>query len=140
MKTILFGVVAALAFATIPAAHADDASVQIKGGHGRFHMLQGDFADYKNSYQLTNGQMLTFSQRQTRYYAQLDDGNRVEIFPIAKDQFITGAGTRFEFSDAAENVGVANFGRLPLAQATGGDAMVMASASKRTGQATSSKN
>ena len=125
MKTTLFGVVAALAFAALPAAHADDASVQIKGGLSRYHMLQGDFADYKNSYQLTNGQVLTFSQRMTRYYAQLDDGARVEIFPVAQDKFITAAGTRFEFSDAAENVGVANFARMPLAKA-GSDAIVMA--------------
>lgn len=119
MKTTLFGVVAALAFATMPAAHADDTSVQIKGDHSRYHMLQEDFADYKNTYQLTNGQFLKFSQRQAHFYAQLDNGERVEIFPIAKDQFVSNAGTRFDFSDEAENVGVANFGRLPLAKANG---------------------
>ncbi|WP_332852836.1 gel scht [Duganella sp. S19_KUP01_CR8] len=126
MKTTLFGVVAALAFAAIPAAHADDTSVQIKGGSQRFHMMQEDFADYKNSYRLTNGQILKFSQRQAHFYAQLDKGQRVEIFAIGKDQFVSDAGTRFEFSDAAENVGVANFGRLPMAQATTGDTIVMA--------------
>ncbi|RFP12181.1 MULTISPECIES: gel scht [unclassified Duganella] len=125
MKTTLFGVVAALAFAAMPAAHADDTSVQIKGGHSRFHMMQEDFADYKNSYQLTNGQILKFSQRQAHFYAQLDKGDRVEIFPVAKDQFVSSAGTRFEFTDQAESVGVANFGLLPLAQATG-DTIVMA--------------
>jgi len=125
MKTTLFGVVAALAFATMPAAHADDASVQVKGGHNRFHMMQEDFADYKNSYQLTNGQILKFSQRQAHFYAQLDKGERVEIFPVARDQFVSDAGTRFEFSDQAENVGVANFGLLPLAKASG-DTIVMA--------------
>lgn len=118
MKTTLFGVVAALAFAALPAAHADDTSVQIKGGVSRLHLLQGDFAAYRNAYQLTNGQVLTFSQRMTRYYAQLDDGQRQEIFPIAPDKFVTAAGTRFEFADA-ENVGVANFARLPMAKAIG---------------------
>lgn len=125
MKTTLFGLVAALAFAAVPAAHADDTSVQIKGDHKRIHMMQEDFADYKNSYQLTNGQILKFSQRQAHFYAQVDKGQRVEIYPIARDQFVSDAGTRFEFSDEAENVGVANFGRLPLAQATG-DTIVMA--------------
>lgn len=125
MKTTLFGIVAALAFATIPAAHADDTSVQIKGGHARIHIMQEDFADYKNAYQLTNGQVLKFSQRQAHFYAQIDKGERVEIFPIARDQFVSDAGTRFDFSDEAQTVGVANFGRLPLARATG-DAIVMA--------------
>ncbi|MQA40434.1 gel scht [Rugamonas aquatica] len=125
MKTALFGVVAALAFATIPAAHAEDTSVQIKGGHGRIHINQGDFAEYIQAYSLTNGQVLKFSQRQTRFYAQVDSGHRVEIFPIAKDRFVTDSGTRFDFSDDAETVGVANFGRLPLAQAVG-DTIVMA--------------
>jgi len=118
MKTTLFGVVAALAFAAIPAAHAGDASVRVNGGISRLHLLQGDFADYRNAYQLSNGQVLTFSERMSRYYAQLDDGQRVEIFPVARDKFVTATGTRFEFSDA-ENVGVANFARLPLAKATG---------------------
>ena len=118
MKTTLFGVIAALAFAAMPAAQADDTSVQIKGGISRVHLLQGDFADYRNTYQLTNGQVLTFSERMARYYAQLDDGQRVEIFPLARDKFVTATGTRFEFSDA-ENVGVANFARLPLAKAIG---------------------
>lgn len=118
MKTTLFGVVAALALATVPAAHADDTSVQIKGGISRVHLLAGDFTAYRNAYQLTNGQVLTFSQRMTRYYAQLDDGQRVEIFPVALDKFVTASGTRFEFRDA-DNVGVANFARLPLAKAIG---------------------
>ncbi|MYN17253.1 gel scht [Rugamonas sp. FT107W] len=119
MKTTLFGVVAALAFAAMPAAHADDASVQIKGGISRLHLLQGDFANFKNAYQLTNGQILTFSQRMARYYTQLDDGQRVEIYAIAPDKFVTANGTRFEFSDVGESVGVANFARLPQAKANG---------------------
>ena len=119
MKTTLFGLVAALAFAALPAAHADDASVQIKGDHSRYHMMQEDFADYKNAYQLTNGQILKFSQRQAHFYAQLDKGERVEIYPIARDQFVSSAGTRFAFTDEAETVGVEHFARLPLAKATG---------------------
>ncbi|RFP16711.1 gel scht [Duganella sp. BJB488] len=119
MKTTLFGVVAALAFAAMPAAHADEASVQIKGGLNRLHLQQGDFANFKNTYQLTNGQTLTFSQRMARYYTQLDDGQRVEIYAIAPDKFVTANGTRFEFSDVGESVGVANFARLPLAKANG---------------------
>ena len=114
MKTTLFSIAAALAL-TLPAAHAADASVHIKAAPGSYHLMQEEFHDYKKTYQLTNGQVVEFSQRMAHFYTQLNHGDRVEIFPVAKDVFVTGAGTRFEFRDEAETIGISNFEKLPLA-------------------------
>jgi hypothetical protein len=114
MKTTLFSIAAALVL-TVSAAHAADTSVHIKATPGGYHMMQEEFHDYKKSYQLTNGQVVEFSQRVAHYYTQLDHGVRVEIFPVAKGVFVTDAGTRIEFRDEAESIAISNFEKLPLA-------------------------
>jgi hypothetical protein len=126
MKTTLSSIAAALVLSSMSLAHAADTSVHIKAAPGSYHMMQEDFHDYKKSYQLTNGQVVEFSQRMAHYYTQLNHGDRVEIFPVAKGVFVTDAGTRFEFRDEAETIGISNFEKLPLAGNLPANTMMLA--------------
>jgi hypothetical protein len=127
MKTILIGIAASLALSSLSIAHADDLSVQITSkSPQRYHMVEQDFHDFKSTYQLENGQQVTFSARMNHYYTQLDDGDRVRIYPVSRSAFVTDAGARFEFRDKGETVGIANFEKLSVAGKLPANTLVMA--------------
>jgi hypothetical protein len=120
MKTTLLSITAALALTCVSAVHAEDQNVQVKvqaqakASHG-YHLMQEEFHDFKNTYQLANGQKVAFSQRMARFYTQLNGGDRVEIYAVSPTAFVTDAGARIEFRDGGETVGISNFEKLPLA-------------------------
>lgn len=130
MKTTLLSIAAALALTAVSAVHAEDQSVRVnaqaKASHG-YHLMQEDFHDFKNTYQLANGQKVAFSQRMARFYTQLNGGDRVEIFAVSPTAFVTDAGTRIEFREGGESVGISNFEKLPLAGHLPANTIVMAS-------------
>ena len=130
MKTALLSIAAVLALSTLSIARADNEAIQIKGAHA-YHMMQEDFQPYKNSYQLQDGQVITFSQRMAHYYTQTGRGDAVEIFPVAKDVFLTADGMRVQFRDGGESVSIANIERLPLAGKQPINSMVIAYANAR---------
>ncbi|MYM29955.1 gel scht [Duganella sp. CY15W] len=125
MKTILAGIAASLALTSLSVAHAADYSVQVKSPQ-RYHLVEQDFYNFKNTYQLTNGQKIAFSARMDHYYAQLDNGERIRIYPVSRTAFVTDSGARFEFLDQGETVGIASFEKLPLAGNLPANTMVMA--------------
>jgi hypothetical protein len=113
MKKILIGIAASLALTSLSIAHADDLSVQIKSkSPQRYHMVEEDFFNFKNVYLLENGQRIAFTARMSTFYTQLDDGQRVRIYPISQRAFVTENGTRIEFREQGETVGIANFEKL----------------------------
>lgn len=111
MRTILTGIAAALALTSLSIAHADDAVVQIKPAH-RYHLAEEDFYNFKNVYQLENGQRVRFSSRMSHFYTQVDNGKRVRIYPVSRTVFVTDSGARFEFRNQGDTVGIANFDQL----------------------------
>jgi hypothetical protein len=115
MKTTLFSIAAALAISSMSVVHAQDTSVQVNANPARYYVTPGEFADFKNAYRLTNGQVLKFTQSGNRYFTQLDNGERVRVFALSPDQFVTADGAKIIFSDGGESVGVANFEKLPMA-------------------------
>lgn len=127
MKTTLFGIAAALALTSMSAAYAQDPSVQIKPTRGVLVMAE-DFRDFQNTYQLTNGDLIAFSARMNHFYTQLGDGERVRIYPVARNVFVTESGARIEFRDEGDTVGIANFEKLSLAAKLPANTMMMASA------------
>jgi hypothetical protein len=127
MKTILAGVAAALALSSLTVAHAEDMSVKIKQPSiQRVYLSESDFHDFKNTYLLENGQEVTFSARMNLYFTQLGDGDRVRIYPISRTAFMTEAGTRIEFRDKGETVGIANFEKLATNSNLPANTIVMA--------------
>jgi hypothetical protein len=129
MKKTLFSIAAALAITSLTsmsAAHAEDSSVQIKAKPARYYVTPGEFADFKNAYQLTNGQVLQFTQNGSHFYTQLDEGQRVRIFAASRTEFVTEAGTRIVFTEHGETVGVSNFEKLPMAAKLPANTMMMA--------------
>ena len=126
MKTTLFSIAAALALSSMSVAHAEDSSVQIKANPSRYYLAPGEFAEFKNTYELTNGQILKFTQSGNRYYTQLDKGERVRLFAVSPTAFVTAAGTRISFSEQGETVGVSNFEKLPMAAKLPANTMMMA--------------
>ena len=128
MKTILLGVVAALALTSLPAVHAEE-SVDIKAPRTaatRYHMDQSEFRPFANRYQLQNGQELTFKQFMTLRYATLDNGQSLRIYATSPKTFVTESGVRFEFRDDGETVAISDFGKLPLARSASADSVMMA--------------
>lgn len=129
MKKTLFSIAATLVLTSLTsmtAAHAEDSSVQIKAKPARYYVTPSEFADFKNTYELTNGQILQFTQTGNHYYTQLDKGERVRIFAASPTVFVTEAGTRIIFSDQGQTVGVSNFEKLPMAAKLPANTMMMA--------------
>lgn len=129
MKAILSGLAAALVLTSMSAAHAQEHSVQIKPLR-TYHLAAEDFYDFKNTYLLENGDKLIFSARMNRFYAQLGDGERTQIYPVSRAAFVTAGGARIEFRDKGETVGVDNFEKLSLASGLPANTTMMAAASR----------
>lgn len=126
MKTTLFTIAAALALTSMSVAHAQDSSVQIKAKSPHYYVTPGEFADFKNAYELTNGQILQFTQSGNHYYTQLDKGERVRLFAVSPTVFVTEAGSRIVFTEQGETVGISNFEKLPMAAKLPANTMMMA--------------
>ena len=115
MKTILFSIAAALAISSISVAHAQDTSTPLKAEPARRSVMQADFADITDAYKLANGQILKFTQNGARFFAQLDNGKRVELSALSHGEFVTDDGAKLIFSDDFLTVGVDKFEKLPMA-------------------------
>lgn len=129
MKKTLFSIAATLvltSLTSLTAAHAEDSSVRINAKPARYYVTPSEFADFKNTYELTNGQILQFTQTGNHYYTQLDKGERVRIFAASPTVFVTEAGTRIIFSDQGQTVGISNFEKLPMAAKLPANTMMMA--------------
>lgn len=127
MKTILAGVAAALALSSLTVAHAEDMSVKIQSpALQRVYLSEADFHDFKNTYLLENGQEISFSARMNLYFTQIGNGDRVRIYAVSRNTFVTEAGTRIEFRDKGETVGIANFEKLATNSNLPANTMVMA--------------
>nr|WP_315395421.1 gel scht [uncultured Duganella sp.] len=126
MKTTrLIALAAALVLSSLSSAHAQESSVQITKP-SRYHLAASDFGDFKNAYELTNGQILKFTQSGNLFYAQLDKGQRVRIFAVSPTAFVTDAGTRISFTEQGQTVGISNFEKLPMAAKLPANTMMMA--------------
>ncbi len=121
MKTTPFGLAAALAIAiaSMSAVHAQDTGGGMMENSspdtGRFHVMPFEFADVNQAYRLSNGQVLKLTQTGNNYYAQLDHGKRVRLYPQSDKEFVTADGARVIFGDDGDTVGVDNFEKLPMA-------------------------
>ena len=116
-KLMMLSAVAALMLGgSAFAAGVDDATVKIQAPQS-FKLYKGGFDDYANSYALSNDKTIKFTQSGGLYWARLKLEDRVELFPVAANTFVTAAGTRVEFRDRGEEVVIENFERLPMSVA-----------------------
>lgn len=130
MKIALSSIAAtfAIALASMSAAHAQDASVPINAKAGAkadakavgaqsasYYVTPVEFADFAHAYRLTNGQVLKFTQSGNLYFTQLDNGQRVRLFALSRDEFVTADGAKMIFGEDGDTVGVDNFEKLPMA-------------------------
>jgi len=127
MKTILIALAATVAFSALPAAQAQSQeTMQQVQVSARYHVNPAEFNEYANTYRLTNGQKVKFSQSGDRYFAQVDTGKRVRILPVANQEFTTAEGVHIAFRDYGEEVAISNFDKLPMAQPQPANTIVMA--------------
>jgi hypothetical protein len=127
MKTTLIALAATLAFSALPAAHAQtETSMQQVQVSGRYLVTPEDFTEFANTYRLTNGQKVKFSQSGDRYFAQVDTGKRVRIVPVANQEFMTADGAYIAFRSYGEEVAITNFDKLPMAQPQPANTLVVA--------------
>lgn len=130
MKSTLLSmaVAAALSIAAVGAQAAQDSagdSVQIKAPSG-FRFEPQEFADYRYSYALSNGDTIRFTQRGAHYYAQVEDHPQVEIFAVGPDRFVSGTGAQLKFDDQGYALAIDNYERLPMAARLPANTIVMA--------------
>ena len=127
MKTILAGVAAALALSSMTLAHAEDMSVRITPqSPQRYHLMEEDFHDFKGTYLLENGQEIVFSARKNIYYTRLGNNDRVRIYAVARNAFVTETGAHIEFRDKGETVGIAQYEKLATDSNLPANTIVMA--------------
>lgn len=116
MKTVLLGVVAALALTSLPVVHAQDSSVSIQAPRAYSYHYQGEeFRPYRNTYLLEDGQKIAFSQRYNTIKAVLADGSSVRIYATSPTTFVSDAGVSFTFQADGDGLTITNYNKLPLA-------------------------
>lgn len=106
MRTLTLIALAALAATGAP-AHAqqapsqqDDTMVRIQGVQPRYKLDAKEFADYSGRYLLSNGQRMTLSNQNKRFYAQVDGQPSMEIVPVGYNEFVAkGTRMRLRFSE-----------------------------------------
>lgn len=126
MKNTLTAIAAALIFAALPAAHAQEVTPQVKIS-SRVILAPEQFRDFVNSYKLSNGQVVKFTHEGGQlFYAKVDNGKQVRMRPVSAQEFVTDAGTSIVFRDYGDEVGINNFERLPKAQALPANTTVVA--------------
>lgn len=100
-------------------ALAQQTTVQIRASEVKgISLRQGDFADFASTYQLSNGRYIKFTTHGRRYFASLDNGERTEMTPVSRTEFMTVAGTRVKFIDSGDEVTISNYEKLPTAGLT----------------------
>jgi len=128
-STVLsIAVAAALSLAAIGVQAAPESAgetVQIKAPAG-FRFEPQQFDDFNYAYDLDNGASVRFSRRVARYYAQLEGSPKVEIFPVAPNEFVTRAGARVTFADEGWTLSINNYERLPMVAKLPANTIVMA--------------
>lgn len=115
MKKSMIGAVALFALTSMGAAVAapQDPSVQISASSS-YRMNVTEFDEYAHRYALDNGRHVMFSRSVGRYYVQLKDEGRAELYAVAPRSFVTAAGTRVEFAAEGESVTISNYEKLPM--------------------------
>ncbi|MRW87733.1 gel scht [Pseudoduganella sp. FT26W] len=127
MKTILLGVVTALALSSLPAAYAQDTSVSVSAARAAQYQMQPDeFLPYHNTYLLENGQKISFDNRLTKLYATLGNARPVRIYATSQTSFVTDDGTRFEFHDGGDALAISDFQKMHLAKNVPANGIMMA--------------
>lgn len=126
LSSLAAAALALISLTSMTAAHAEERSVHITAKPARYYVAPGDFADFRNAYELTNGQILRFTQSGNQFYTQLDEGERVRIFASSPTAFVTEAGTRIVFTEQGETVGISNFEKLPMAAKLPANTMMVA--------------
>lgn len=129
MKTTLIGIAAALVLTSFGVAHAEENSVRVSAPRHQY-LSDWEYRDFRNTYQLENGEKIAFTLRMSRFYTQLADGERVRLYPISANTFVSDAGTTFVFRDDGELVDIANYEKLPLAGKSPANTVMVASAKR----------
>lgn len=81
-----------------------------------YKLAPQEFGAYAQPYLLETGLVLTFEQRRHRYFTQVRNEAKVEIFPLAAGVFTSGDGTLFVFRDGGDTIAVSHLERMPFAQ------------------------
>ncbi len=117
-KLMMLGAMTALLVGSSAlAAGPNDPSVQIKAPPVNYKLHADEFRDFAYTYVLANSKAIRFTQTGRRYWASLAGEEKVELYPVAANVFVTAAGARVEFTDEGEQVAIENFERLPMSVA-----------------------
>jgi hypothetical protein len=102
----------------VPAAAGDSVQVKISKNYAAtepYKLAPQEFGAYAQPYLLETGLVLTFEQQRQRYFTQVRNEARVEIFPLAAGVFSSADGTLFVFRDGGDSIAVSHLERLPFA-------------------------
>jgi len=116
MKTLAASAAAFALLCSASALAGDELTVRVPAP-GSYQMQRSEFRDYANSYDLSNGRTIQFTQFRRQFYAQLDGEQRAELFPVATGVLMTAAGARIEFDRDGSTVTIRHYEKLPMAVA-----------------------
>lgn len=117
-KLMMLSAVAALLMGgSALAAGPNDPTIQIKAPGATYKLYHGEFDDFAHNYVLNNDKYIRFTQTGRRYWARLHGEDKVQLFPVSANVFVTAAGTRVEFQEQGYGVVISNYERLPMALA-----------------------
>lgn len=114
-KLMMLSAVAALmlggsAFAAGPETTT---SVQVTAPSA-YKLAPGEFEAYAFGYRLDDGNLIRFAQSGRKYWARMNNGDRVELFAMQPGVFMTAGGARIEFQEEGDLLVINNYERLPL--------------------------
>ncbi|MGW8394654.1 hypothetical protein [Pseudoduganella sp. HUAS MS19] len=119
MKTLAASAAALALLCSASALAGEELTVRVPAP-GSYTMQRSEFRDYAYSYELSNGKSIRLSQFSKRFFAQLEDEPRAELFPVAPGVLVTAAGARLEFNGDGSALAIRNYERLAMAAAAGG--------------------
>lgn len=112
----------AIAQQQAPVVAGDSVQVRI-GKHytatAPYQLAPQEFGAYAQPYLLETGLVLTFEQKRHRYFTQVRNETKVEIFPLAAGVFTSEDGTLFVFRDGGDSIAVSHLERMPFAHHAG---------------------
>lgn len=119
-KLMMLSAVAALMLGgSAIAAGPETTTVQVNAPSS-YKLSPDEFQAYAYGYRLDDGNLIRFTQSGRKYWARMNNGDRIELYAAQPGVFMTAGGARIEFREQGDLLVINNYERLPLAMAPQG--------------------
>ncbi|NVD99729.1 hypothetical protein [Massilia sp. BJB1822] len=132
MKASTLSALLAIALAATGAAYAapqneQNSEVVRISAQSVYRHSSSEYASYENTYRLSNGQVVKFTQHGRHFYATVKGEPRYKIVGQSPGVFLTDSGALIEFHEGGETLTITNFERMSALAQMGQNVTVYAS-------------